>query len=242
MPHDPPPRNDHASGLRTKTFVLALRRIGILRQAWRTLRALPGRVPTAAPIVRRLDALYTRMVAQERYVGGEVCWDYMQGYMAVILPQTRGRVLDLGCGHGYITREIAERVEVTQVVGIDKILDFRCPHSKVTYRTQDLVVSPRLPDGFDIIVATDFIEHIPEAALLTLLPSVRDALRDGGIFIGSTPANHTQAATYSGSPYHVREYQPAVLQAYFERYFIDVRLEQRPQAVMIWSARKRAAA
>ncbi len=218
-----------------------MRRIGILRQAWRTLRALPRRVPAAAPIVRRLDVLYIRMVAQERYVGGEVCWDYMRGYMAVILPQTHGRVLDLGCGYGYITWEIAARAEVTEVVGIDKILDFRCPHPKVTYRTQDLVVNPRLPGGFDVIVATDFIEHIPEAALLTLLPFVRDALRDGGVFIGSTPANHTQAATYSGSPYHVREYQPAVLQTYLERYFIDVRLEQRAQAVMIWSARKPAA-
>lgn len=219
--------------------MLALRRIGILRRLWRTLHA--RHMPTLAPVVRALDLLYIRMVALERYEGGEVCRDYMQRYIDVVLPQTHGRVLDLGCGYGYVTREIAARAQVTEVVGIDRILDFRCPHPKITYRTQDLVVNPRLPDGFDVVVATDFIEHIPEAALLTLLPFVRDALRSGGVFIGSTPANYTQAATYSGSPYHVREYQPQVLQTYLERHFTDVGLEQQAGSLMLWSARKPAA-
>jgi len=207
-----------------------------VRSLLRLLKHWLNGVALLAPVARAADRLHTRWVARERYEGGDGR-EYLEQYAAVVLPYAFGRVLDLGCGHGYLTYKIACRPEVDEVVGIDKITAFRCPHTKVTYGTQDLVNDSSLPGGFDLILATEFIEHIPEAALLNLLPNIREALRDGGLFVGSTPPNPTAAARFSDSPFHAREYQPAVLRAYLERHFADVRLEQHG-AFMSWTARK----
>ena len=210
-----------------------------LRRLLRSLHDWGSRVPVLAPAVQAADRLHLRLVAKERYEGfGAPGRDYLEQYAAVILPKTHGRVLDLGCGHGYVAHEIARRLEVDEVVAIDKISEFHCVHPKITYRTQDLAADPRLPGGFDVVVATEFIEHIPEAAFLTLLPAIRDALREGGLFIGSTPPNPTAADTFSGSPYHCREYQPPVLRAHLDRYFTEVLLEQHGEAFMTWEARR----
>ncbi len=211
-----------------------------LRLALRRLHDQLGRTALAAPLIRVFDNLHLKWVARERYEGRTAGRDYLELYAAVILPKTNGRVLDLGCGYGYLTYEIARRPEVTEVVGIDKITNFRCIHPKITYQTLDLAADPRLPGGFDVIVATDFIEHIPETAFAALLPGIRESLRDGGLFVGSTPPNPTAVDTFSGSPYHVREYQPPALHAHLERHFADVHVELRGAALMTWTARKSA--
>ncbi len=209
-----------------------------LRFLWRVLHDRLSGLPLLTPAIRAVDRLHMRWVARERYEGDAQGRDYLERYAAVVLPHTYGRVLDLGCGYGYLTVEIARRPEVHAVVGIDKISSFRCSHPKVTYRTQNLVTDPRLPGGFDVVVATEFIEHIPEKAFRTLLPAIRGALRGGGLFVGSTPANPTPAATFTGSPFHRREYQPDVLRALLERYFEEVHMEQHEPGFLTWTARK----
>ncbi len=209
-----------------------------LRPALRRLHHWLGRTTVAGPPIRVFDDLRLKWVARERYEGRAAGRDYLKQYAAVILPKTQGRVMDLGCGYGYLTYEIACRTAVTEVVGIDKITTFRCIHPKITYQTLDLAAAPRLPGGFDVIVATDFIEHVSEAAFAALLPAIRGSLRDGGLFIGSTPPNPTVLDTFSGSPYHVREYQPPALHAHLERHFADVLVELRGAALMTWTARK----
>lgn len=191
-----------------------------------------------ARAVQIADRLHLRLTASERYGGpGAQGRDYLDLYVAVILPKTHGRVLDLGCGHGYVTYEIACRPTVDQIVAIDKITAFHCIHPKIVYKTQDLARDSRLPGEFNVVVATEFIEHIPEPAFLTLLPAIRNALREGGQFIGSTPPNPTAAATFSGSPHHRREYQPSVLRAHLDRYFVDVLVEKHGEAFMTWVAK-----
>jgi 2-polyprenyl-3-methyl-5-hydroxy-6-metoxy-1,4-benzoquinol methylase len=101
-----------------------------------------------------------------------------------------------------------------------------------------LAQAPVLPGGFDVIVATEFIEHLPEAAFTALLPRIVAALKTGGRFVGSTPPNPTAAATFSGSPYHAREYQPNTLDALLRRFFTKVAVHVHGSDLMTWEATK----
>jgi 2-polyprenyl-3-methyl-5-hydroxy-6-metoxy-1,4-benzoquinol methylase len=205
----------------------------------RALRDRARRIKPLAPLVDVVDRAALRWTARERYDGRDPAERaYIEEYAALVFPHTHGRVLDLGCGHGYLTCRIAERAEVTDVVGVDQISDFRCTHAKVRFLSQDLARAPELLGGFDVVVATEFIEHLPEAAFMALLPRISAALKPGGRFVGSTPPNPTVAATFSGSPFHQREYQAEALAVLLREHFADVVVRMHGPGLMTWVAHK----
>jgi len=74
------------------------------------------------------------------------------------------RVLDIGCGNGALTRDIAERAEA-YVIGIDLNPDNiakakrRYAHPKVEYRVGDALKD--LPqERFDVVVLSNVLEHL----------------------------------------------------------------------------------
>jgi 2-polyprenyl-3-methyl-5-hydroxy-6-metoxy-1,4-benzoquinol methylase len=212
---------------------------GPARRVLRALRDQARRIKPLAPFVEAVDRAALRWTARERYDGRDpVESAYVEAYTTLVYPYLSGRVLDLGCGHGYLTCRMAERFGVTDVVGIDRIRDFRCAHAKVRFMSQDLARAPELPAGFDVVVATEFIEHLPEAAFTALLPQISAALKPGGRFVGSTPPNPTAASTFSGSPFHEREYQPETLEALLRKVFADVIVRVHGSELMTWVAGK----
>jgi len=75
------------------------------------------------------------------------------------------RVLDIGCGNGALTRDIAERAGA-YVIGIDLNPDNivkaeqHHAHPKVEYRVGDALKD--LPqDSFDVVVLSNVLEHLP---------------------------------------------------------------------------------
>jgi 2-polyprenyl-3-methyl-5-hydroxy-6-metoxy-1,4-benzoquinol methylase len=210
---------------------------GPARRILRALRDRARRLPPLAPLVNAVDRVALRWTARERYDGRDPSEGaYVESYAALVLPLTHGRVLDLGCGHGYLTCRIADRSEVADVVGIDQIRDFRCAHPKVRFITEDLAAAPVLPNGFDVVIATEFIEHLSQPAFEALLPRIASALASGGRFVGSTPPNPTGDATFSGSPFHRREYQAEVLEGLLRRHFSDVVVRVHGADLMTWVA------
>ena len=76
------------------------------------------------------------------------------------------RVLDIGCGHGAVAYDVAEKAGA-YVVGIDLNTDSiahahqRHAHPRVEYRVGDAL--QELPDGpFDAIILSNVLEHLPE--------------------------------------------------------------------------------
>ena len=95
------------------------------------------------------------------------------------------RVLDVGCGDGKITAEIAERVPGGSVVGVDPSTGmiafarehFVAAHANLRFDVGD---ATRLPyrDAFDVVVSFNALHWVPDQA--AALCCIRDAMRPTG--------------------------------------------------------------
>jgi trans-aconitate 2-methyltransferase len=105
------------------------------------------------------------------------------------LLQLRGteRVLDLGCGNGKITGEIAARVPQGSVIGVDASADMiafaashsdAALHSNLEFRVADARHLP-FHEEFDLIVSFNALHWIPDQALA--LQSIRAAVKSDGM-------------------------------------------------------------
>jgi len=97
------------------------------------------------------------------------------------------RVLDIGCGSGKTTSEIAARVPRGRVVGIDassKMITFAAEHAATsTHSNLEFVVADArqltFKQEFDLVVSFNALHWIPEQALA--LESIRAAIKPVGV-------------------------------------------------------------
>lgn len=106
------------------------------------------------------------------------------------------RVLDVGCGHGAMSIEIAQAG--ASVLGVDldqgriafanRNLQQRFPHllDRVTFRASDATSLP-VDQPFDVIVSKDTFEHVADVAALLKALGERLARPDGLIYAGFSP-------------------------------------------------------
>jgi 2-polyprenyl-3-methyl-5-hydroxy-6-metoxy-1,4-benzoquinol methylase len=105
-------------------------------------------------------------------------------------PQEPLRVLDVGCGEGQLTAELAEAGFA--VVGVDvaeePLRRARARHEVLDVRLVSEAEPWPLGDaGFDAVWAGETIEHVADTA--GWLSEVRRVLRSGGSLLLSTPAH-----------------------------------------------------
>src|SRR5262249_20769943 len=95
------------------------------------------------------------------------------------------RVLDVGCGDGKITAEIAERLPAGSVVGIDPsehMIDFAREHfvagrPNLSFEGGD-ATPPSHRDAFALVVSFNALHWVSDQT--AALRGIRDALRPGG--------------------------------------------------------------
>ena len=114
----------------------------------------------------------------------EARWNHNIHYHRLLLDAVPhgGRVLDVGCGEGMLTRELAGRA--SQVVGLDidpasiDLARATTVAANITYVCADLMRHPFEPGSFDAVVSVAALHHIgTEAGLLRM----RDLIRPGGV-------------------------------------------------------------
>jgi 2-polyprenyl-3-methyl-5-hydroxy-6-metoxy-1,4-benzoquinol methylase len=118
----------------------------------------------------------------------------------------RGRVLEISCGMGNVTRWIASRTKVERVLAVDVqesyiavLKKFAWP--KVTALCRDVTTGgealvPHAP--FDTVVLAELIEHLTPDKEIALIDAVRPYLSSGALWVISTPIG------FMKDPDHVR--------------------------------------
>lgn len=110
-------------------------------------------------------------------------------------------VLDFGCGSGNFVKTILD--EGNEAVGLEgstNPIDLKLtgwmtiPENLFTCDlTYPCILhkGDHIPHQFDVVTAWEFLEHIQEKDLPQVYQNVRAHLKDGGLFILSTPSNYT---------------------------------------------------
>jgi len=112
------------------------------------------------------------------------------------------RLLDLGCGCGSSSLNLARLLEGTEVVGVELIEEFLAvARKRASFHDAGNVSFHRSPDGeslpedigaFDFVVLSAVWEHLLPAERATLLPTVWKHLKPGGVlFINQLPHRYS---------------------------------------------------
>lgn len=127
----------------------------------------------------------------------------------------RGRVIELGCGEGHLSKMIHDRG--LEVVGVDlsrvKIRHARDAYPEIPFLESD-ILRLELPDAsFDTAILAEVLEHVPAATGDAMLRRAWRLLRAGGRLIVSVPYEDLIP-----HPNHVRQFDRRSLRAMLRPY------------------------
>jgi trans-aconitate methyltransferase len=109
-------------------------------------------------------------------------WKYGSDVVSLLDPRAGERILDLGCGTGHLTAQIAE--SGARVTGVDRSAEMvaaaRLAYPRLKFEISDARELP-FRDEFDAVFSNATLHWIHEPELV--LQGVRRALRPGGRFV-----------------------------------------------------------
>lgn len=167
----------------------------------------------------------------ERVIPGQVEDDLWAEHIARYAFASRlaagKRVLDLGCGTGYGTAELAKHA--TEAVGVDiaaDAIEYATAHYAAAHFIKVAATELPFPDAsFDLVTSFELIEHLTDYR--PLLAQARRVLHPAGLFVVSTPNKlyYAEARGISGpNPFHAHEFEYAEYAEALRAFFPHVRL------------------
>jgi 2-polyprenyl-3-methyl-5-hydroxy-6-metoxy-1,4-benzoquinol methylase len=136
---------------------------------------------------------------------------------AVASAGSVSRILDLGCGRGYVTEAIRQALDGAEVSGLDcsvAAIEYAHGHfPQIDFAVGDACDSPYAPGYFDLVMCNNLWEHVPDP--LFLLSRIKRVVKPGGYLLLSTPNRYrlrNLGRILRGkpvvfmSPHHVTEY------------------------------------
>lgn len=140
--------------------------------------------------------------------GHKLILDYLQGNLRTKdaiahalqwIPESAEKILDIGCGIGWSSYEIAKHYPDKKVVAVDishELLDLAktvFPHRNVEYSKVDATSEEFIKkDQFGAVILLDVYEHIPVKSRKDFHQSIDKLLQGQGIVILTCPSIHHQ--------------------------------------------------
>lgn len=121
------------------------------------------------------------------------------------------RVLELGCGTGYVLRMLRRACARGRVVGLDLFEEGlrMARHRGAANLVRARLEAPPFSEQFDLVGLFDTLEHIEDD--LTALRHVRALVRPGGALMVTVPAYQELWSDFDAEARHCRRYDPAGL-------------------------------
>ncbi|WP_183563789.1 class I SAM-dependent methyltransferase [Mucilaginibacter sp. SP1R1] len=127
---------------------------------------------------------------QLRWVIIENFMYYIKGYNTHANNKTKAKLLDLGCGRGWLSNLLSDYGDVTGIEPIKPVIQY----AQTLFQDLNLICGTTkdlLADGkiacYDIIVCSEVIEHIPDDKKSEFLNEIKTLLKKNGFLIVTTP-------------------------------------------------------
>ena len=131
-------------------------------------------------------------------------WRTVENSAAYLLPHLKPglRLLDVGCGPGTITADLAQRLGASRVCGIDASADIvddaRREYPDIEFTVGDVNHLPFDDASWDIVHAHQLLQHVSDP--VAALKEMRRVVRPGGI----VAARDSDYATFTWHPHDDR--------------------------------------
>jgi SAM-dependent methyltransferase len=153
-------------------------------------------------------------IAWSRTPGHDSYWRFHRDAFLELLPAPQGTALDLGCGEGRLTRDLAERGY--EIAGVDLsptlLAAARAAAPELEFFEADAAALPFGAETFDLVVAFMSLQDIDE--MERTLSEAGRVLRLGGVFCTAVVHPLNSAGTFASrepdSPFVIAD-------SYFER-------------------------
>lgn len=150
--------------------------------------------------IERIDPKHTPWFGKKAIIEHRLRYNLAKGFI-------KNRVvIDLGCGVGYGTYELAKG-GARKLYGIDidnyaiRYAKEYYGHKNITYNVENALNTKLSSRTADVVIAFEVIEHMKNPK--KFLHEVSRLLKPNGIFIMSTP---NRAASFGDNPYHIKEF------------------------------------
>ncbi|MBP9748880.1 methyltransferase domain-containing protein [Patescibacteria group bacterium] len=157
-------------------------------------------------------ALPTHWFVDPRTRRGRRKYGRIQRLFALVPPAKLSgkRVLDVGCGDGWVTKEfVARGAQVTGVDFSERALSFaRLLVPNASFFHNDGTALPFADASFDYIFFLEVLEHIPPAEIQTVLAELRRVLAPQGELILSVPSTLRDVRKFRA---HFQHFSPETL-------------------------------
>jgi SAM-dependent methyltransferase len=117
---------------------------------------------------------------------------------------TTPKIMDFGCGWGRIARFLPQLTPIHNIHGldVDERLIESCQALLPPMQFEVMVSGERLPfddASLDVVISNSVFSHLSESSHLFHMREIARILRPGGLFLGTTLAQTTLDAMYTGN-------------------------------------------